>query len=275
LTDGSIVNFPRGSLAIRKHFQLNSAHHRRGQDKQPELNEFIIYRCVVGSRAFGLAEDNSDFDRRGIFLPPADLQWSLFGLPEQIENQETQECYWEIEKFLLLALKANPNILECLYTPSVELATPLAEELLSMRSIFLSQLIYQTYNGYVMSQFKKLSQDLRTKGAIRWKWLDLPCQKVREAVEVKLFAEEGELYVLAKSEGRRVKTSTSASVPTAFWKRAAGCAAGRCPPGQSGLHARAWHCALARTHVQRGRNRGQATLGGCQSGVCVASARRR
>jgi hypothetical protein len=37
------------------------------------------------------------------------------------------------------------------------------------------------------------------------KWLDLPWQKVREAVEVKLFAEEGELYVLAKSEGRRVK----------------------------------------------------------------------
>ncbi len=37
------------------------------------------------------------------------------------------------------------------------------------------------------------------------KWLELPWQKVRESVEVKLFAEEGELYVLAKSEGRRAK----------------------------------------------------------------------
>ena len=37
------------------------------------------------------------------------------------------------------------------------------------------------------------------------KWLDLPWKKVREAVEVKLFAEAGELYVLAKSEGRRAK----------------------------------------------------------------------
>lgn len=37
------------------------------------------------------------------------------------------------------------------------------------------------------------------------KWLDLPWQKVRESVEVKLFAEAGELYVLAKSEGRRAK----------------------------------------------------------------------
>jgi transposase len=37
------------------------------------------------------------------------------------------------------------------------------------------------------------------------KWLELPWQKVRESVEVKLFAQEGELYVLAKSEGRQAK----------------------------------------------------------------------
>jgi len=36
-------------------------------------------------------------------------------------------------------------------------------------------------------------------------WLELPWQKVRESVEVKLFAQDGELYVLAKSEGRRAK----------------------------------------------------------------------
>src|ERR1017187_7426311 len=37
------------------------------------------------------------------------------------------------------------------------------------------------------------------------KWLDLPWQKVRESVEVKLFEQDGELYVLAKSEGRQAK----------------------------------------------------------------------
>src|SRR5262249_4545989 len=37
------------------------------------------------------------------------------------------------------------------------------------RSIFLSRFVYQTYNGYVLSQFKKLEQDLRTKGEPRWK----------------------------------------------------------------------------------------------------------
>jgi uncharacterized protein len=169
LVDGSIISAPRESLAIRKHYQHDVAHGGRGETTAPDLTQFIIYRCVVGSRAFGLDEKDSDFDRRGIYLPPASLQWSLFGLPEQIESHETQECYWELEKFLLLALKANPNILECLYTPMVETASPIAEELLSIRSIFLSQLVYQTYNGYVMSQFKKLNRDLRNKGAIRGK----------------------------------------------------------------------------------------------------------
>ena len=37
------------------------------------------------------------------------------------------------------------------------------------------------------------------------KWLDLPWRKVRDSVEVKLYEHEGELYVLAKSEGRQAK----------------------------------------------------------------------
>ncbi len=85
-----------------------------------DLESFILYRCVVGSRAYGLDLDESDTDRRGIYLAPADLQWSLFGAPEQFEDHATQSCYWELQKFLVMALKANPNILECLYSPLVE-----------------------------------------------------------------------------------------------------------------------------------------------------------
>src|SRR5207244_1583866 len=36
-------------------------------------------------------------------------------------------------------------------------------------------------------------------------WLNLPWHKVRDSVEVKLFSQDGELYVLAKSEGRQRK----------------------------------------------------------------------
>ena len=54
-------------------------------------------------------------------LAPADCKVAvrkhLFGAPEQFEDNTTQSCYWELQKFLTMALKANPNILECLYSP--------------------------------------------------------------------------------------------------------------------------------------------------------------
>ncbi len=133
------------------------------------LNERVIYRCVIGSRAYGLSDDQSDTDRRGIYLPPAELHWSLYGVPEQLENEETQEAYWELQKFIVLALKANPNVLECLYSPIVEFATPLAQDLLAIREAFLSKLVFQTYSGYVASQFKKMQTDIRNQGSVKWK----------------------------------------------------------------------------------------------------------
>ena len=47
-----------------------------------------------------------------------------------------------MRKFVVLALKANPNILECLFTPLVEHASPVAERLLAMRGSFLSKHVY-------------------------------------------------------------------------------------------------------------------------------------
>jgi uncharacterized protein len=134
-----------------------------------DLFQFVIFKCVIGSRAYGLEGEDSDTDRRGFFLPPADLHWSLYGVPEQLENEETQEAYWEIQKFVNLALKANPNVLECLYSPLIETATPIAQELLDQREMFMSKLAYQTFNGYVMSQFKKMQADIRNHGQVKWK----------------------------------------------------------------------------------------------------------
>jgi len=164
--DGSTAELDRPDLELRKHDVT-------AYDESPragaELWNRVILRSIVGSRAFGLDTDGSDTDRRGVYLAPADALWSIAGVPEQLENDATQECYWELRKFLVLALKANPNVLECLWTPLVEHATDVGRELIAMRESFLSKLVYQTYSGYVMSQFKKLEQDLRTHGEIRWK----------------------------------------------------------------------------------------------------------
>jgi predicted nucleotidyltransferase len=177
--DGFEATLERSQLEVLKHFKDRLG--RGGAGVSPassgsipaagefDLESCIIYRCVVGSRAYGLDNDESDTDRRGVYLAPAELQWSLFGAPEQFEDNAAQSCYCELQKFLTMALKANPNILECLHSPMVEKITPLGEELLAMRKAFLSQMIFQTFNGYAMSQFKKLEQDLRNRGEVRCK----------------------------------------------------------------------------------------------------------
>lgn len=162
--DGVEESYRRSELTIYKHDQNTVP----AQVESSDLLRFVAYRCVVGSTAYGLATDSSDTDRRGFYLPPADLHWSLAGVPEQLET-EHEEVYWEIEKFIRLALKANPNVLECLYSPFVEKAEPIAQSIMAARHIFLSQYVHRTYNAYVLSQFKKLEQDLRNHGQVRWK----------------------------------------------------------------------------------------------------------
>lgn len=176
--DGLEASFRRQELAILKEYKdggvLGVGIRGAGIATADSLADYdlyhhVIYRCVVGSRTYGLNGADSDTDRRGIYLPPAAMHWSLYGVPEQLENTDTEEVYWEAQKFVTLALKANPNVLECLYTPMVESVSPIAQSLLDLRPRFLSKMVYQTYNGYVMSQFKKLQADLRNNGQIKWK----------------------------------------------------------------------------------------------------------
>lgn len=170
--DGFESSFPTETLHSLKEFKQRLGPSEQASLHSPDdfdLERHVIYRCVTGSRAYGLETETSDTDLRGIYLAPADLHWSLYGAPEQFEDSASQSCHWELQKFLVLALKANPNILECLYSPLVDKITPPGERLLAIRDGFLSRMVFQTFNGYALSQFKKLEQDLRNQGEPRWK----------------------------------------------------------------------------------------------------------
>lgn len=167
--DGVEATLAKREIMLLSKYKADEIGQSGSTDAGCNLYDHVIYGCVIGSRAYGLDDDQSDTDRRGIYVPPAEMQWSLYGVPDQLENDATEEVYWEIQKFLVLALKANPNVLECLFTPIVELATPLAEELLDMRTVFVSKLVYQTFNGYVLSQFKRMQAHVRNHGNVKWK----------------------------------------------------------------------------------------------------------
>ncbi|MEW2403811.1 nucleotidyltransferase domain-containing protein [Streptomyces sp. NPDC046862] len=138
---------------------------------QPEalVRDHTIYACVMGSRAFGLATDDSDTDRRGVFLAPSALYWRFEKPPTHVEGPAEEQFSWELERFCSLALRANPNILECLHSPLVEHVDDTGRELLSLRGAFLSRRVHETFARYALGQRRKLEADVRNHGAPRWK----------------------------------------------------------------------------------------------------------
>lgn len=133
------------------------------------VRDHTVYSCVMGSRAFGLATDDSDTDRRGVFLAPAALYWRFDKPPTHLDGPADEQFSWELERFLELALRANPNVLECLHSPLVERVDDTGRELLALRDAFLSRQAHQTFVRYAVGQRKKLEADVRGHGAPRWK----------------------------------------------------------------------------------------------------------
>lgn len=166
--DGSTLRLKFGELLVRR---VDRSVEALAATPGPDVAPFVVYRVTVGSRAFGLATDASDEDRRGVYLPPANWHWSLTKPAEQVETKAAgvEEVVWEVEKFVRLALQANPNILETLWVPEVSFADETGEELRSVRGAFLSRHLYRTYSGYVLSQFTKMEAGVRRRGAFKAK----------------------------------------------------------------------------------------------------------
>ncbi|GGS33826.1 hypothetical protein GCM10010238_23710 [Streptomyces griseoviridis] len=86
-----------------------------------------------------------------------------------MEGPAEEQFSWEPERFRELALRADPQVLECLRSPLVEHADATGRELLALRGAFLSRLAYDSFTGYALSRRRGLEADVRAHGAPRWK----------------------------------------------------------------------------------------------------------
>jgi predicted nucleotidyltransferase len=163
--DGTSFRLKFGELVVRRGDHTVEAAGTAG----PDVGRYVIYRVLIGSRAYGLSTETSDEDRRGVYLPPTEWHWSLTKSPEQVETMHggVDEVVWEIEKFLRLALQANPNILETLWSPALLFADETGDELRKMRASFLSRRLFRTYSGYVMSQFNLMKKGQESGGGFK------------------------------------------------------------------------------------------------------------
>lgn len=117
-------------------------------------NNLILFECISGSRAYGLATENSDTDIRGVYYLPKDRFYGLDYFP-QVSNETNDIVYYELGRFLELLGKNNPNILEMLATPEKHFLYKHSLMFEIKLEDFLSKQIIDTFVGYAFSQVKK------------------------------------------------------------------------------------------------------------------------
>jgi predicted nucleotidyltransferase len=121
-----------------------------------EAEDLLLYKAIVGSKAYGLDLPTSDTDIRGIFLQPNEYRLG-FGYREQINDDKNDIVYYELNRFVSLLMNNNPNIIENLFTPpdKILLMDNRIRPLYDHRYAFLTKKIKYTFGGYAVSQIKK------------------------------------------------------------------------------------------------------------------------
>jgi hypothetical protein len=134
--------------------------HRRA-DAWESLHPCVVLETIVGSRAWGLAESDSDVDRRGTFALPFAWTQGLVVPPDDLISADGSATYWAVGKAIRQALRADPNTLEMLFLPNARPLDVIGEWILAEREAFVSIEIYGTFGRYALGQLHRLEQGLR------------------------------------------------------------------------------------------------------------------
>jgi predicted nucleotidyltransferase len=118
----------------------------------------IILEGIVGSIAYGLATEDSDIDKLGVYLAPTQRVLSFNKPKESIVTTDPDVTYHEFEKFMKLCAKNNPTVMELLWLDDYTIKTDIGAELIAIRQHFLSQNVRNTYSGYARQQAEKLKK---------------------------------------------------------------------------------------------------------------------
>lgn len=129
-----------------------------------ELKEsgLIFYETLVGSRAYGTYNENSDADKKGFFwVDPSDyvsLNPPVTPQTGQISDDKNDNTFYSLYRAFELLRDANPNIIELLWMPkdcSIAANQAIMTPLFENRNLFISKQAYHSHAGYARNQIKK------------------------------------------------------------------------------------------------------------------------
>ena len=125
----------------------------------PHLGNRIILLGLGGSYAYGTNIEGSDVDVRGITLNSREDILSNENF-EQFTNEETDTTIYAFNKIITLLSNVNPNTIEILGMRPDQyfIITPIGQELIDNRDMFLSKKCVHSFGGYANQQLYRLNQ---------------------------------------------------------------------------------------------------------------------
>ena len=136
----------------------------------------VRYETVMGSQAYGVAVENSDWDMVGFCIPPKDMVFPhlagvIQGFGRQVQKfvcyqrhhvQVEERAYdlncYNIVHYIHLCMQCNPNMVDSLFVPRecIVHSSKISEMVREKRHMFLHKGAWPRYKGYAYSQLHKM-----------------------------------------------------------------------------------------------------------------------
>ena len=158
-----------------------------GLQCSPEYVNDYSYLTLMGSRAYGTNNIDSDYDFYGFVVPPADivfphLKGEINGFGRNVQKFEQFQAQhvphpfyreyditvYNIVKYFQLVMEGNPNMVDSLFTPDsvVQYADEVAKMVRENRKLFLSQKMYHTFKGMLWAHLNRLKSGHTKQGRL-------------------------------------------------------------------------------------------------------------
>lgn len=114
----------------------------------------LLFEYVRGSKLYHTDTQDSDEDRGGVFITPQDFD---FGFEEEVADDKGDTKWWELGKFMRLAMTSNPAVIEAFFVPDelVIYEHPLFREIRNQRDKFVTKACFKPFGSYAVSQIQK------------------------------------------------------------------------------------------------------------------------
>ena len=138
-------------MELMSEYEITQAIKEKLSQIEQRENIRILYACESGSRAWGFASPDSDYDVRFIFVRPVEDYLRVKEMPDFIDA-ELNEIYdingWDLKKFFKQLYKSNPVLFEWANSPIVYKTTPEWESVKTiMKDYVLHGVMIYHYRG--------------------------------------------------------------------------------------------------------------------------------